>query len=138
MLIGELAQEAGTTVRALRYYEQQGLLHPRRTANRYRDYGERSVLRVRNIRLLLSLGFTAEDLHAFLPCLDLDIEANRCPASAPVIAGKLAELDEKITALTGIRDRLSVFLDHVNGGRDADPIGSGPERGAHRTGRNGS
>lgn len=120
MLIGELAQEAGTTVRALRYYEQQGLLHPRRTANRYRDYGERSVLRVRNIRLLLSLGFTAEDIHAFLPCLDQDIEANQCPASARVIAGKVAELEEKITALTDVRDRLSVFLDRVNGGRDVD------------------
>jgi DNA-binding transcriptional MerR regulator len=122
VLIGELAREAGTTVRALRYYEQQGLLHPRRTANRYRDYGENSILRVRNIRLLLSLGFTAEDLHAFLPCLDQDIEANRCPGSASVIAGKLAELEEKITALAEIRDRLSVFLDRVNGGCDRDGL----------------
>ncbi|GLY87582.1 hypothetical protein Airi02_055110 [Actinoallomurus iriomotensis] len=43
----------------------------------------------------------------------------------------------QITALTDVRDRLSGFPDRVNGGRDADPIGSGPERGVHRTGRNG-
>jgi DNA-binding transcriptional MerR regulator len=117
MLIGELAQATGTTVRALRYYEQQGLLRPRRAPNRYRDYDETAVQRVRNIRHLLSLGFTAEDIHAFLPCLDHDIADRECPASAPFIAGKLATLDEKIAALTGIRDRLAGFLDRVNGER---------------------
>ena len=32
MLIGELAEKAGTSARTLRYYEEQGLVRPRRDA----------------------------------------------------------------------------------------------------------
>ena len=40
MLIGELAQRAGTTSRTLRYYETHGLLQAGRAANGYRTYDE--------------------------------------------------------------------------------------------------
>ncbi|NED84009.1 MerR family DNA-binding transcriptional regulator, partial [Streptomyces sp. SID11233] len=39
MRIGELAQRAGTTARALRYYEARGLLAARRDAHGHRVYG---------------------------------------------------------------------------------------------------
>jgi MerR family transcriptional regulator, copper efflux regulator len=91
-------------------------LHPQRASNRYRHYDGRTVVRVRNIRLLLSLGFTADDIRAFLPCLDLDIGDGRaCPASAPVVAEKLATLEERIAALGQLRDRLEAFLHRVRG-----------------------
>src|SRR5687768_17051592 len=100
MLIGELANEAGTTIRALRYYEQQGLLRPRRAPNGYRQYDESTVAQVGNIRLLLSIGLTSDDVRAFLPCLDQDIaDGPICPASARVIARRLADVEEKIAAL---------------------------------------
>ena len=38
MRIGELAQRTGVTTRALRFYEDQGLLTARRSANGYRVY----------------------------------------------------------------------------------------------------
>ncbi|RKN03530.1 MerR family transcriptional regulator [Streptomyces radicis] len=107
MRIGELAHAAGTTVRALRYYEQQGLLRPDRSPNGYRLYGGSQVTRVANIRLLLSLGLTATDIRAFLPCLGDDIaEGPVCPASAAVIARRLAEVDDRIAALDTTRTRL--------------------------------
>ncbi|MGH3243592.1 MAG: MerR family transcriptional regulator [Spirillospora sp.] len=107
MLIGELAGRAGTTIKAVRYYEGRGLLHPRRAANGYRDYDESAVGRVGNIRLLLSLGLTTDDVRAFLPCLDQDISgAPLCPASEDVINRKLADVEEKIADLDGVRRRL--------------------------------
>ncbi|MEO3753470.1 MerR family transcriptional regulator [Streptomyces sp. B6B3] len=107
MLIGELANEAGTTIRALRYYEEQGLLHPRRAPNGYREYDETAVARVVNIRQLLSLGFTAHDLRAFLPCLDQHIaDGPGCPASARAITHRLTDVEAKIAALEAIRGRL--------------------------------
>ncbi|KUJ65016.1 MerR family transcriptional regulator [Streptomyces albus subsp. albus] len=107
MLIGELAQEAGTTIRALRYYEQQGLLHPRRAPNGYREYDRSAVARVGSIRLLLSLGLTAHDVRAFLPCLGQDIaDGPLCPASARLIARKLTDVEERIAALDTVRVRL--------------------------------
>ena len=40
MRIGELAERAGTTTRALRYYESRGLLTAQRDNNGYRVYTE--------------------------------------------------------------------------------------------------
>ncbi|MFF0727332.1 MerR family transcriptional regulator [Streptomyces sp. NPDC004134] len=115
MRIGELANEAGTTVRALRYYEQQGLLHPRRAPNGYRKYEETAVGRVGNIKLLLSLGLTAQDVRAFLPCLDQEIAGGPvCPASARIIARRLTDVEGKIAALEVVRDHL---LDALHQGR---------------------
>ncbi|MFJ1805765.1 MerR family transcriptional regulator, partial [Streptomyces sp. NPDC088157] len=73
MLIGELAAEAGTTTRALRYYEEQGLLESDRTTAGYRLYEPGAVRRVRNIRELLSCGFTVEDVKSLLAYLDADL-----------------------------------------------------------------
>jgi DNA-binding transcriptional MerR regulator len=116
MLIGELANEAGTTIRALRHYEQQGLLHPQRAPNGYREYDESTVAQVSNIRLLLSLGLTANDVRAFLPCLDQDIaDGPVCPASARVIARRLTDVEEKIAALDVFRKRLNEALAQSGG-----------------------
>ena len=64
MRIGELAAAAGTTTRALRHYEHEGLLTSGRDPNGYRVYGEHAVVRVRNIRELLAIGFTIADVRA--------------------------------------------------------------------------
>ncbi|MBT2213313.1 MerR family transcriptional regulator [Actinomadura sp. NEAU-AAG7] len=112
MLIGELAVAAGTTTRALRYYEQHGLLHSRRTGNGYRHYDARALTRVRNIRRLLALGFTSDDVRRFLPCLDdHDLTEQRCAASVEFVTLKLAALDERIAELNAIRGQLQGFLD---------------------------
>ncbi|WP_345443298.1 MerR family transcriptional regulator [Actinoallomurus vinaceus] len=127
MRIGKLARAAGTTVRALRYYEEHGLLHARRSPNGYRDYDESAVLRVRNIRRLLAAGFTADEVRAFSPCLDQPSAGDgACPESVAAITRKLAALDEEITALARMRDRLAVELRRVRGesagpGDDTDP-----------------
>jgi len=69
MQIGELAERAGVSTRALRYYEQQGLIAARRTANGYRDYDESNVRLVEEIRTLLAAGFTLDDARPFVECL---------------------------------------------------------------------
>ncbi len=55
--------------RLLRYYEEQGLLSPRREENGYRDYDESQVARVEQIRSLLGAGLTTEIIREVLPCL---------------------------------------------------------------------
>ena len=52
MQIGELSARTGASVRMLRYYEEQGLLEPRRTGSGYRDYAESDVDRVARIRCM--------------------------------------------------------------------------------------
>lgn len=47
----ELAELSGVSVRTLHYYEEQGLLHPQRRDNGYRDYDTTSVQRLQQILL---------------------------------------------------------------------------------------
>ncbi|OLS99913.1 hypothetical protein BJF90_37495 [Pseudonocardia sp. CNS-004] len=55
----ELADLAGTTVRAVRHYHDVGLLEePRRRANGYKQYGVAHLARVLRIKRLADLGFT--------------------------------------------------------------------------------
>ncbi|WP_019932127.1 MerR family transcriptional regulator [Nocardia sp. BMG111209] len=112
MLIGELAARTGTTTRALRFYEERGLLVSGRTSAGYRTFEEDAVRRVRNIRELLWLGFTLDDVLAFLPYLDHEVPEvfpyePRCVTGyARVGPPRVAELNRRIAALTELRDRL--------------------------------
>ncbi|GAA3146361.1 MerR family transcriptional regulator [Streptomyces rameus] len=111
MRIGELAEATGTTPRALRHYEQQGLITSARAANGYREYDARTTVRVRNIRRLLEAGLTLDDARAFLACLDGDVTAG--PASArglKVARDRLAVLDARIASQAAVRDRLAAAL----------------------------
>lgn len=119
MRIGELARATGTTPRALRYYEQAGLIASERAANGYRVYDDGAVIRVRNIRYLLTAGLTLQDVQVFLPCLDGDVAA--APPSdggLRVAARRLAVLDARIAAQSEVRDRLAAALREAGGGAD--------------------
>ncbi|MEU3425553.1 MerR family transcriptional regulator [Streptomyces gardneri] len=111
MRIGELARRTGVSPRALRHYEQAGLIASARADNGYRVYGEGAVARVSNIRYLLAAGLTLDDVSAFRSCLDGDM-----PAVAPSARGleiareRLAVLDARIAAQTAARDRLAAAL----------------------------
>ncbi|MFD9457243.1 MerR family transcriptional regulator [Streptomyces sp. NPDC059985] len=116
MRIGEAAAAAGTTPRALRFYEQRGLLTPpARTAAGQREYGPAEVARVRLVRRLLALGLTVEDLRDRahrLHLLDADPQPS-CATTGPdtgnstVVARRLAVLDAEIERLTRLRESLA-------------------------------
>ncbi|MGW4376326.1 MerR family transcriptional regulator [Streptomyces albidoflavus] len=123
MRIGELARATGASARALRHYEQAGLITSERAANGYRVYDERAVVRVRNIRYLLDAGLTLDDARVFLPCLDGDLAA--APPSGQglrVALDRLAVLDARIAAQTAARDRLREALRERTGDRGS-PVG---------------
>ena len=63
--IGDLAREFGVTLRALRFYEDRGLLKPRRVGTA-RLYGERDRARVILILKGKQLGFTLTEIRAML------------------------------------------------------------------------
>ncbi|WP_404963104.1 MerR family transcriptional regulator [Streptomyces sp. 147326] len=111
MRIGELARTTGTTARALRHYEQAGLISSERAFNGYRVYDDTAAVRVRNIRSLLAVGLTLDDVRVFLPCLDGDVAA--APPSDKglrVARERLAVLNERIAAQIRARDRLETAL----------------------------
>lgn len=67
MKINEVEALAGITKKNIRFYEEQGLLSPRRNAeNGYRDYGEEEVQILLRIRLLRKLGLPIEEIRQML------------------------------------------------------------------------
>ena len=111
MRISDLAAEAGVTVKAVRYYESQGLLKPRRESNGYRAYDEDDVIVVREVKALLSLGLTAEQTYPFIECLRAGNErADVCPASLTAYRTRIADVDRRIAELSDLRARLTDLL----------------------------
>ena len=64
MKINEVEALVGITKKNIRFYEEQGLLSPRRNSqNGYRDYGEEEVTALRQIKLLRKLGLPLEEIR---------------------------------------------------------------------------
>jgi len=61
--IGEVAELLGTTTRTLRFYEEQGMLTPFRTAKGTRLYTENDIVRLRVIQHLAHLDVPLRTVH---------------------------------------------------------------------------
>jgi DNA-binding transcriptional MerR regulator len=107
MRIGELARRAGTTTRALRFYESQGLLTAQRSANGYREYGEDDLRLVNEIQALRTVGLTLDDTRPFVECLRAGHSSgDACEDSIEVYRRKLAEVDACLERLATVRAEL--------------------------------
>jgi len=112
--IGEAARESGVTAKMIRYYESVGLLAPKgRTESGYRVYGAEEVHSLRFIRQARRLGFLVEDIRRLLA---LWHDRSRASAEVKSIALEhVAELDQRITELTQMRDTLAHLAAHCQG-----------------------
>ncbi len=64
MKINEVEALAGITKKNIRFYEDQGLLSPRRNAdNGYRDYSQEDIQILLQIKLLRKLGVSIEEIR---------------------------------------------------------------------------
>jgi DNA-binding transcriptional MerR regulator len=108
MRIGELERLTGVPRRLLRYYEEQGLLHPARDASGYRVYTEAQVAIVGRIRELLASGLNTETIRDLLPCAaDGEPGLVPCSRSLEPLDANLMEMDAQIAALVRRRERLA-------------------------------
>jgi DNA-binding transcriptional MerR regulator len=121
MRIGELARRAGTTTRALRFYESQGLLTAQRSANGYREYGEDDLRLVSEIRTLQEVGLSLDDTRPFVECLRAGHSTgDSCAGSIEVYQRKLDEVNACLDRLAQVRSALLGKL------ADALPRHTGP------------
>lgn len=117
MLIGELAKRAGTTTKAVRFYESQGLLPaPERAANGYRAYSPADVERLRLLVVLRSLDLPLERAAQ----LAVLCAAGHCElASAELrdlVARQRTDLRQRLEALAHLDQRLATLQRHLEAG----------------------
>jgi DNA-binding transcriptional MerR regulator len=111
--IGELARKTGVSVRALRYYEEEGLISPGREGNGYRDFCEGSVEAVLQIRGMLDAGLPVRLIREVLPYLDGPGEVRPkvpCEYMIGEVARQREVLDRRIALMTRNRDALDAYL----------------------------
>lgn len=106
LTIGQLAERSGVATSALRFYEDQGLIHSRRTSGNQRRYQREALRRVAFIRVSQNLGIPLSAIKEVLALLP----ENRTPTPedwARVSECWRDDLDERIRQLSDLRDHLS-------------------------------
>lgn len=108
MRIGELAKRTGVSERALRHYEEKGLLPSKRLTNGYRDFEEISIEKVELIQIYLQLGLNLEETARMLRCLEIEphLYENPCSSILTLYEEKLAEVTKQISLLSNIQTNL--------------------------------
>ncbi|WP_040768185.1 MerR family transcriptional regulator [Tsukamurella sp. 1534] len=101
----QLADLAGTTVRAVRHYHHVGLLaEPVRQSNGYKQYGVDHLLRLVRIKRLSELGFSLQQIAEMGELETLTADA---------VQALDAELAESIDRMQQIRDELAALQEEA-------------------------
>ena len=117
--IGDLAQQRGTKVETIRYYEKAGLMPPpARTEGNHRAYTQTHADRLAFIRHGRELGFSLDSVRTLLALAD---EPERDCADVDAIAREhLTAVRERIARLQALEAELSRMIDACGCGRVAE------------------
>lgn len=135
MTIGEVAARSGVATSALRFYEEQGLIHAQRTDSGHRRYPRAVIRRVAFITFAQKVGLSLDEIGAELATLP----RNRAPDRSDWaklssgwkrrIEARIAELERMRAGLTECIGCGCLSLDRCalyNPGDRASRAGAGP------------
>lgn len=106
--IAETARLAGVSTRTLRFYDEIGLVNPRRNpANGYREYDEAQLLRLQQVLFYRELGFELDKIRELLSQKDFD------PLTA--LYEHRRALDRKLKRLSTLRDTVDRSIAMLRG-----------------------
>ncbi|MCI3208518.1 MULTISPECIES: MerR family transcriptional regulator [Pandoraea] len=108
--IGELARATGVSIRAIRHYDDHGLLTSTRSGNGYRAFQPVAITQVRQIQRLIATGFSLEEIRSFPDCMRLIEGAKACKEISETQRKRLAALEQQIADLERRRARLRSML----------------------------
>jgi len=135
LTIGEMTDRTGVAPSALRYYEDEGLIHATRSEGNQRRYAREVIRRVSFIRVAQELGLTLDEIGEALDSLP----KRRTPTEKDwerLSRSWRPRIDAQIALLERLRDRLDgcigcgcLSLRHcrlLNPGDEAAARGPGP------------
>ena len=123
MRIGDLAQQAGVTTKALRFYEQAGVLpEPARTPSGYREYDETALLRLRFIKGAQAAGLTLAEIVQIVAVREA--QGPPCAHVVALLDRHAVDLDLRIAELVVARDDVERLRERAT---ELDPADCAPD-----------
>ena len=118
MHIGEVAERSGLSAKTIRYYEDIGLIHPRRDANGYRAFLDKDLHKLEFLKRARAHGFSVEDCRKLLSLYE--DEARESAQVKAMAKEHLKAIDEKIEQLQSMRLTLSQLVEACRGDQRPD------------------
>lgn len=102
----EAARQLGVSIKALRLYEQRGLIAPVRTAAGWRVYGPEEMARAAEIAALRALGFSLAQVARVLAGDPKGLEG-ALASHQTTLEGRIRQLAHMVERVRGLRDDLA-------------------------------
>ncbi len=104
--ISELAREFDISTRTIRYYEEVGLLSPKRTSGNQRIFTRKDRAKLKLILRGKRLGFSLEEIKEMIEMYDVAGEPEQIRLTLKYGDKKLREIEEKIKELELLKEDL--------------------------------
>ena len=114
MNIGKASKLSGLTLKAVRYYDNIGLVKPQKnTFTGYREYNEEDVLKLKFVGKARKFNFSIDECRELLSLY----ENKRRPSKdvKKLTLEKISQIDEKLKQLQNLKDELSYLADNCHG-----------------------
>lgn len=132
MNISDVAKKTGLTSKAIRFYEEKGLVTPPlRSENGYRSYNQQHLDELTLLRQARQVGFNLEECRELIFLFN-DPSRHSADVKRRTLE-KVAEIERHISELQGMRTQLLALADSCPGDDSADcPIIDNLSGGCHR------
>lgn len=110
--IREVAEEFEMTTRTIRYYEELGMLKPKRTEANQRLYSNAEVAKLKLIDRGKKYGFTLDEIKEMVLLFDVDRSGEK-QLERTIEYGKkqIEEMERKIQELEAMKAEMAFLLD---------------------------
>ncbi|UZD89993.1 Cu(I)-responsive transcriptional regulator [Cognatishimia activa] len=118
MNIGDISDATGLPSKTIRYYEDIGLVIPKRASNGYRQFTESDLHHLRFLARARRLGFSIDSCRQLLSLYDKD---DRESAEVRKLAvSHMQEIERKIAELNGMHETLAALVNACAGDHRPD------------------
>jgi len=112
--ISDLADELDISTRAIRFYEEKGLILPKRTRGNHRVYRKRDRARLKLILRGKRLGYSLDEIAEMIGMAEFDMdEIDQLKKSLAYGKKKLKEIDERMEELHILKQDLLAVQEKI-------------------------
>lgn len=103
----QICQAIKITPKALRVYENCGLVFPQREKNGYRNYTDENMVKLREILLLKEMGFSLQQIKALTARSNMEKSQNTIHSLTKSLCFQMKVIEKRVEELASIRNAIN-------------------------------